>query len=696
MTFGFLPRRSLANPLIQRVRRHAGFSALFRSAASSAPRVVPDFGAYSPLFEAAVRPLGTHPQTPVVSASLKPVLEEQAGALPSGPPPGAVTLMAEVQSRPAPVAGISPQIAPTVATPPQTSAGAGEIAPPPVRRQVAPLVEASPAVQVPSQPASLPEPAPEPKSAEEEDRIWRRLQNIFRKHEEKRLAEEQSRSGAAEKETSLGSATEMPPTQAAPSAGAPGLQSDQVTSSPVQRLDKPVLQEKPASVSSPQPETLVSPRTARPRPPSIVEVEASDRDLSGAGVKPPTSEARLKPQLPSLETPPSPTSSTASSAETVSMEAEGAAAETLISPEVKTSLSEPAALEASAASEQAEAPPAHPPSEISRIAPGKSPLEAQPPTPSGSKTASTALQRQLDQSPEQPSPSPQVGAPPTKEGARIAPPSARSLPPEAVLSSLSPATPPEEVPEALQAVPLEEAWSVERLDVPPVEKSLSEDRLPPPSASLATSPEARQVSSLLQEVAPGQPTDSLVEIVTPRRPRPAAPPPKSTMLMESPSEIESPREEDEAGVAQEAFSTVPTEIGPLPADLWRLIGQEPPAEAQSAAPAPAQPLKAVQRKTQSEAPATRPTSPGEPAQSEPEDAQWVAAYPAGPFSSEAALDVLQRAPEEAQPPPSSPPEAPPAETLPGAEVNVDELTRKVYQEIKRRLASEWERMRRRF
>ena len=30
------------------------------------------------------------------------------------------------------------------------------------------------------------------------------------------------------------------------------------------------------------------------------------------------------------------------------------------------------------------------------------------------------------------------------------------------------------------------------------------------------------------------------------------------------------------------------------------------------------------------------------------------------------------------------------------EVNVDELTRKVYQEIKRRLSSEWERMRRRF
>jgi len=32
----------------------------------------------------------------------------------------------------------------------------------------------------------------------------------------------------------------------------------------------------------------------------------------------------------------------------------------------------------------------------------------------------------------------------------------------------------------------------------------------------------------------------------------------------------------------------------------------------------------------------------------------------------------------------------------GAEINVDELTRRVYQEIKRRLSTEWERMRRKF
>jgi hypothetical protein len=38
---------------------------------------------------------------------------------------------------------------------------------------------------------------------------------------------------------------------------------------------------------------------------------------------------------------------------------------------------------------------------------------------------------------------------------------------------------------------------------------------------------------------------------------------------------------------------------------------------------------------------------------------------------------------------------PAAQSAGAAEINVDELTRRVYQEIKRRLSTEWERMRRR-
>jgi hypothetical protein len=73
----------------------------------------------------------------------------------------------------------------------------------------------------------------------------------------------------------------------------------------------------------------------------------------------------------------------------------------------------------------------------------------------------------------------------------------------------------------------------------------------------------------------------------------------------------------------------------------------------------------------------------------------VASYATGYLVPEEIPAAVQRAEEESPLATSPPPEAPPEEPA-GAEINVDELTRKVYQEIKRRLTGEWERMRRRF
>ena len=60
--------------------------------------------------------------------------------------------------------------------------------------------------------------------------------------------------------------------------------------------------------------------------------------------------------------------------------------------------------------------------------------------------------------------------------------------------------------------------------------------------------------------------------------------------------------------------------------------------------------------------------------------------------------MLQLAEDESAAGPSAlqPGDSEPAPGLaPAPEINVDELTRRVYQEIKRRLSTEWERMRRR-
>jgi hypothetical protein len=168
-----------------------------------------------------------------------------------------------------------------------------------------------------------------------------------------------------------------------------------------------------------------------------------------------------------------------------------------------------------------------------------------------------------------------------------------------------------------------------------------------------------------------------------------------------------------------ASGLVQTEIGPLPADLWHLLGRSPPEQAPAETTSP---LDAGQGVTiadvgvtdatitdgriaravaTAEAAAEAPSAPEQPAIREiiPPVVQRAAA----PGSAAEAGGLIQRGPEEEQA------ESAAAESVEagGAEaetapepstprIDVDDLARRVYAEIKRRLSTEWERARRLF
>ena len=132
-----------------------------------------------------------------------------------------------------------------------------------------------------------------------------------------------------------------------------------------------------------------------------------------------------------------------------------------------------------------------------------------------------------------------------------------------------------------QAVPLEAIW--------PVEKTAKHEETAaaqPISASTliqrtaADQAQDAQVRTKLQAVTPAHPSDSSVELVTPRRPRPTM----SGKKMAAPAvqrktkkgEVAKAQERDGGTVTPPATTTVETEIGPLPTDLWGYIGAEPP------------------------------------------------------------------------------------------------------------------------
>ncbi|MCA9930116.1 MAG: hypothetical protein KC419_16650, partial [Anaerolineales bacterium] len=138
--------------------------------------------------------------------------------------------------------------------------------------------------------------------------------------------------------------------------------------------------------------------------------------------------------------------------------------------------------------------------------------------------------------------------------------------------------------------PLESVWPVQRKSptspqLMTTSTSAAQMSTPPePELPPAAPPDpatAETVRAKLNDVSAARRTDSSVELHLPRRPRPAAIQAKKSP--ESANEIfwNRLRSTD----TQSDNRTVPTEIGPLPADMWEILGEVPPVQPEGQVPA---------------------------------------------------------------------------------------------------------------
>ena len=277
---------------------------------------------------------------------------------------------------------------------------------------------------------------------------------------------------------------------------------------------------------------------------------------------------------------------------------------------------------------------------------------------------------------------------------------------------------------ALHPLPLESTWPVQRRQAAqgsvPGKSETSAPGLPaasePPDTSAppvvsappaAARPPAAQEpprdlepppADIMLQVSPARSTTSSIEVVPPRRPRSAGtetagaadaaqdaeqaepvpfhqdvPPGEAVSSISRQPATDA---ETAPAAAPEQPQSVPTEIGPLPGDLWRLIGEVPPTSASVAKVQPDR-KETVMRKSSPEQPGAAPS-----------------AQPAAP-------DILQASLASEQPSPAlagsiasdQKPEGGPGDPS-EVEINMDELARRVYAEIRRRISIEWERRRR--
>ena len=200
-----------------------------------------------------------------------------------------------------------------------------------------------------------------------------------------------------------------------------------------------------------------------------------------------------------------------------------------------------------------------------------------------------------------------------------------------------------------EPLPLQDAWPVQR----------KPEFLP-------------ETPSVMRSANPGQVSDSPIEIIPPRRPRPLDAP---TLIQRAiPPQKEAKSQFQQIRSGEEV--SVPTEIGPLPQDLWRLIGQQPPQQ-ESAPGSPIHPI--VSRTPEKKRSAPKVETPQPRSGDSPKISESFIAPPA-PFIQRAEIEGEAASQES-----GSDEQAP--------ELDTDELARKVYAEIKHRLTTEWERFR---
>lgn len=607
----------MRNPLIRRVQRHASVSALFRQ-----PEAAPGGGRSGSIPRAAST--GEPGPLLVASAWLAPT-----------PPPG----QTEAEPSTMPVSfGLDRAQQEIPGSQPQS-----EVPKPGAPSQAGSPAAIPPSTIMPQAKRELVEPVPaEAESqAANEDGIWKRLQTIFRRHEEKRLSEE--------------------PT---PSAGEMPVQS-------MQEADQPSPEPAAEAEKKPEPPRQSPVVMRKPLGKEIPPVAPAQVNLTSAGAEP-------APPIMLKEQPAAGLVSEKSHEESVPAKARQAGAPAG-EPEARPAQPRESALPVSAGVERGQPVPA-------------APVEFDVPPTSASGIQAGA-----------------GGEPPAGQALPRGKPSAAAEPPALPkpVVPIAPASPPsvlrepeEALNQVVQPMPLEAVWPVQRqvAEAPqaaPVPSPASE-----PAPGILDLEEHAQVREALREVVPGQPTDSAVEVITPRRPRPAF-----ATLQEVPAA--EPASESSQQVIEEhpaEANWVPTEIGALPGDLWNLIGEKPPVQPKGEG----QPIRhdetpdllrlatperalATQRPIEQAAPpAAEPVAAAQPengriVQRSPEPVAGSDSTVAGaaPATGAAASTEVETAAGRASP-------APPSDK------ELDELAARVYGEVKKRLAVEWERMRRRF
>ena len=254
-----------------------------------------------------------------------------------------------------------------------------------------------------------------------------------------------------------------------------------------------------------------------------------------------------------------------------------------------------------------------------------------------------------------------------------------------------------------ERVSLEDVWPVQRKESAPArETDLPLEPVLVEEPMRHEKPEAPKVEQVMRQVAAAKPSDSSVELILPRRQRPTPP--------ASPVQRQPENKGNGNGTRTPPQAFVPTEIGPLPGDLWNILGQptptmagvaEAPPVSSGTQPAIMRAIAAAEQSTTTIAPPTyttyapqRAVNGGPPPIQRVEGEQTAASNQAQPTT---VATVGSGVPPVTGNAPGGEPGAASQEKAEGAgEVNVEELARQVYSEVKRRLSVEWERGRGRF
>jgi len=264
----------------------------------------------------------------------------------------------------------------------------------------------------------------------------------------------------------------------------------------------------------------------------------------------------------------------------------------------------------------------------------------------------------------------------------------------------SPASP------STERLALEDVWPVQR-------KETSGDKtadLPLDPVEVAESvrhekPEAAQIQQVMRQVAAAKTSDSSVELILPRRQRPQVSTRPAPAIQTQPAapvvKGSNGNNGQGDGPSRATQAYVPTEIGPLPGDLWEILGAplprpmgptgetgSPALMRTAAAAAPTMPFAEPATRYPGSAPTTGTNGHPAPVQREPAPATGQQSQPSSVATVQSGMPTRTASAQEGG--------EQGAEAGEQGEVNVEELARQVYSEVKRRIAVDWERGRGRF